>query len=65
MLSLQVLASLLAFSQGLGPAVAFSSKAIPTGKHTLRIRARDGDGRLERLFTMSGSRQCAFKRAPR
>ncbi len=56
MLSLQVLASLLAFSQGLGPAVAFSSKAIPTGKHTLRIRARDGDGRLERLFTMSGSR---------
>jgi len=31
-----------------------SDRAIPTGEHTLRIRARDGEGWLEQSFAIKG-----------
>jgi hypothetical protein len=32
-----------------------SDGVIPPGEHTLRIRARDGDGWLEQTFTIQGN----------
>jgi hypothetical protein len=32
-----------------------SDTVIPKGEHTLRIRARDGDGWLEQTFTIQGA----------